>query len=82
MSRRRSATVDQRNAPVLARTQALKAEHPFWGYRRIWAQLHFGEGLAVQHPVLAFSHRLSDTVSGRAPTSQPQHSVRGRLTKG
>jgi transposase InsO family protein len=47
MSRRRSRTVDQRNAPVLARIQALEADHPFWGYRRIWAQLHFGEGLAV-----------------------------------
>jgi transposase InsO family protein len=47
MSRRRSSTVDQRNAPVLARIQALKADHPFWGYRRIWAQLRFGEGLPV-----------------------------------
>ncbi len=47
MSRRRSPTVTHRNAPVLARIQALKADHPFWGYRRIWAQLHFGEGLAV-----------------------------------
>jgi len=29
MSRRRSPAVDQRNVPVLARIQALKAEHPF-----------------------------------------------------
>jgi transposase InsO family protein len=47
MSRRRSPTIDQRNAPVLERIQALKADHPFWGYRRIWAQLRFGEGLRV-----------------------------------
>jgi len=47
MRRRRSPTVDQRHAPVLERIQALKAEHPFWGSRRIWAQLHFAEGLAV-----------------------------------
>jgi hypothetical protein len=47
MSRRRSPTVDQRNAPVLAQIQALKAEHPFGGDRRIWAQLRFSEGLAV-----------------------------------
>lgn len=47
MSRCRSPTVDQRNAPVLARIEALKAEHPFGGYRRIWAHLHFAEGLAV-----------------------------------
>jgi putative transposase len=47
MRRRRSPTVDRRNAPVLDRIQALKAEHPFWGYRRIWAHLHFAEGLAI-----------------------------------
>src|SRR5262249_22684165 len=35
-----------------------------------------------QYAVLAFSTRLSDTVSGQTPTSQPQHSVRGRLTNG
>jgi hypothetical protein len=35
MSHRRSSTVGQRNAPVLARIQALKAAHPFSGYRRI-----------------------------------------------
>jgi transposase InsO family protein len=39
--------VAQRNAPVLARIQALKADHPFGGYRRIWAHPHFAEGLAV-----------------------------------
>ena len=47
MSRRLSLKVGQRNALVLARIQALKADHPFWGYRRIWAQLRFAEGLAV-----------------------------------
>lgn len=48
MRRRRPAlTVGQRNEPILHRMQALKAEHPFWGYRRIWATLHFGDGLPV-----------------------------------
>ena len=47
MSRRLSLKVGQGNALVLARIQALKADHPFWGYRRIWAQLRFAEGLAV-----------------------------------
>ncbi|MER3424757.1 MAG: hypothetical protein C4293_17605 [Nitrospiraceae bacterium] len=47
MSRRRAPTVAQRNAPVLARIQALKADHPFGGYRRIWAQLRFAEGRVV-----------------------------------
>jgi len=35
------------NAPILERIKALKAQHPFWGYRRIWAYLKYREGLAV-----------------------------------
>lgn len=33
--------VDDRNRVVLARIRQLKADHPFWGYRRIWAHLKF-----------------------------------------
>ena len=47
MSRRPSLRIAQRDAPLLARIQALKAEHPFWGYRRCWATLRYVEGLAV-----------------------------------
>jgi putative transposase len=43
MSRQPSALVAQRNAGLLQRIRELKAEHPFWGYRRIWAYLHFVE---------------------------------------
>jgi len=70
MRGRRSPMVDQRNAPVLERIQALKAERSFWGYRRIWVHLHFAEGLAVNkkrilllmrvngHPIFTpFGHR-------------------------
>jgi putative transposase len=47
VSRRTSPVVAQRNAPVVQRIQELKAEHPFWGYRRIWAYLRFVE----QYPI-------------------------------
>jgi putative transposase len=33
MTRHASAAVAQRNASLVPRIQALKAEHPFWGYR-------------------------------------------------
>lgn len=33
----------QRHAGLRQRIRELKAEHPFWGYRRIWAYLHFVE---------------------------------------
>lgn len=43
MSRRLSAKVAERNAFILRRIQELKSEHPFWGYRRVWANLKYGE---------------------------------------
>jgi transposase InsO family protein len=43
LSRQRSLLVAQRNDALLRRIQGLKAEHPFWGYRRIWAYLRFVE---------------------------------------
>jgi putative transposase len=47
MSRHPSSLVAQRNEGLLQRIRELKAEHPFWGYRRIWAYLHFVEQLPV-----------------------------------
>ena len=39
------AKVVKRNAQLLERIRDLKAEHPFWGYRRIWAYLRYVDGL-------------------------------------
>jgi len=47
MIRRPSASVAQRNEPFLARIQELKANHPFWGYRRMWAHLKFVDKFQV-----------------------------------
>jgi putative transposase len=41
MSRHPSPIVAQRNDALVQRIRELKAEHPFWGYRRIWAYLRF-----------------------------------------
>ena len=41
MSRARSARVAERNNGLLVRIKELKVDHPFWGYRRIWAHLRF-----------------------------------------
>jgi putative transposase len=43
MRRHRALQVMHRDATLLPQIQALKAEHPFWGYRRSWAYLHFVE---------------------------------------
>lgn len=44
MMREASQTVVARNVAMRERIEALKAAHPFWGCRRIWAHLRFTEG--------------------------------------
>jgi putative transposase len=45
--RRKSASVAKRNEPLVKRMHQLKAEHPFWGYRRVWAHLTYVDQLEV-----------------------------------
>jgi putative transposase len=47
MKRKSSQSVAQKNQRILARIQELKGDHPFWGYRRIWAHLRFVDQLSV-----------------------------------
>ena len=47
MRRKESILVAERNSPVVERIKALKAEHPFWGYRRIWAHLKYIDELEI-----------------------------------
>jgi transposase InsO family protein len=45
--RRRSFSRTVADKSLLEKIRVLKAEHPFWGYRRIWAYLRFVAGLSV-----------------------------------
>jgi len=47
MKRRESELVIERNSPILERIKTIKAEHPFWGYRRIWANLKYIDELEI-----------------------------------
>ena len=47
MSRGPYAKVAARNGALLERVRELKADHPFWGYRRVWADLRYIDGLTV-----------------------------------
>jgi hypothetical protein len=47
MKRVESVSVTLRNAVVLENIKVLKAEHPFWGYRRIWAHLKYINKLEI-----------------------------------
>jgi len=45
--RKPSYSVTIRNEYVLERIKSIKKEHPFWGYRRVWAYLRYIDGLIV-----------------------------------
>jgi len=47
MRRKESEVIAERNSPVVERIKVLKAEHPFWGYRRIWANLKYIDELEI-----------------------------------
>ena len=42
-----SQSVVDRNAPLVERIRQLKGDHPFWGYRRVWAYLRYIDNLDV-----------------------------------
>jgi putative transposase len=68
MTRRRSPRVTQRDEELLPRIQGLKAEHPFWGSRRIWAYLRFVDQVPVNQKRLLRlrrEHRLLVTANQR-----------------
>jgi len=45
--RRKSESVALRNQYILERIKSIKKEHPFWGYRRVWAYLRYIDLLIV-----------------------------------
>ena len=47
MQRKRSALVIQRNGWLRKQIENIKADHPFWGYRRVWSYLTYRQGYHV-----------------------------------
>ena len=47
MKRQESATTVVRNESILKQIENIKADHPFWGYRRVWAYLKYVARLEV-----------------------------------
>lgn len=45
--RKRSQAVMERDKQLLELIEPIKADHPAWGYRRVWAYLRYRKGLAV-----------------------------------
>ena len=84
MSRQSSPLVAQRNADLLQRIRALKAEHPVWGYRRIWAYLRFIEQQAVNKKRiwrLMREHHLLVSPNGRLKAKRTPTRSKPKPTK-
>jgi len=47
MKRQKAVSRIEKDSPILLRIQSLKADHPFWGYRRIWAYLRYRDGVVI-----------------------------------
>jgi putative transposase len=47
VTRRESESVNGRNSRTVERIKELKIDHPFWGYRHVWAHLKYVDGLEV-----------------------------------
>jgi putative transposase len=47
MKRKESELTTERNASYVEHIKAIKADHPFWGYRRIWAHLKYVDLLEI-----------------------------------
>ena len=45
--RKQSYSVTLRNEHLVNKIKNIKADHPFWGYRRVWAYLRYIDGLIV-----------------------------------
>ena len=47
MKRGRYKAVKQRDVSLLEMIKQLESNHPFWGYRRVWAHLNYVYNLPI-----------------------------------
>jgi len=81
--RRASSSVAARNESVVTRIRDLKAEHPFWGYRRVWATLRFTDKITITPKRVLRLMRLHQLLvtantqnkASRTPTKQKPHAT-------
>ena len=61
MRRKRSASRYKLDAPVLERICAIKADHPLWGYRRIWAYMRYRDNQVIGKKQSVQTHERTST---------------------
>ena len=78
MKRHESLTTTVRNEMLLKRIEEIKADHPFWGYRRVWAYLRYISGLAINKKrilrLMRKHHLLVKPHNALKACRTPQHS--------
>jgi len=74
--RRPSLSVTKRNEAVLERIRQIKSDHPFWGYRRVWAHLHYVNGLLIN------KKRVYRLMKEHHLTVKPNHKLKAKRLSG
>lgn len=79
--RQRSEKRKQEDEVIANRIACVKAEHPYWGYRRVWAWLRRREGLLIndkriyrimKERSLLCPHKRSRKIADREPKAKPR----------
>ena len=47
MKRARSEARIRDDIPILDKIKKIKADHPLWGYRRVWAYMRYRDGIVI-----------------------------------
>lgn len=47
MTRKRSPSRQELDAPIVCKIQIIKSDHPLWGYRRVWAYLRYRQSIII-----------------------------------
>ncbi len=88
VKRKRSENRKQQDDVLAEQISELKKEHPFWGYRRIWAWLRYREGQQInskrvyrvmKERGLLCPKKLKRTLAEREPKSKPKARRSGEL---
>jgi len=74
--RRSSVSVAKRNEVLVVHIREIKSDHPFWGYRRVWAHLHFVDGLPVN------KKRVYRLMREHHLTVKPNHKLKAKRLSG
>ena len=75
MRRKRSKSVIDRDNETLVHIRNVKSEHPFWGYRRVWAYLRFRQGINVSR------NRIARIMSENDLMVKKNHKLKATRTK-